>query len=97
MKLNGLTRIQEERPYAEIVRDFAASGAKLIGHSITERYHGTVSPTTRLLEPGFIPPDRPARVLIISYFPNAADTYKPGTPAYEQTRKRFETWANRET
>jgi hypothetical protein len=92
MKLRGLTRIQEERPYADIVRDFAATGASLIRQSTIERYHGAVPQTTRLLEPGFIPPDRPARVLIISYFPNASDTYKPGTPAYEQTRKRFETW-----
>jgi len=85
-------RSVEARTYDEILREFVSVGASLIRESITERYHGLVQEGTRVLEPGFIPLKAPARVLIVSYFPNSSDVYKPGTPDYERERQHFENW-----
>jgi hypothetical protein len=74
------------------VSDFVSTGAALIRQSIGERYRGRVPEGTRLLEPGYIPLDRPPRVLIVSYFPNASDLDKPGTPGYERVRSNVEAW-----
>lgn len=82
----------ERRPYPDIVSDFAESGAILIRQSISQRYKGLIPEGSRPLEPGFIPPDRQARVLIVSYFPNASDLDKPGTAAYERVRGHFRAW-----
>jgi len=86
----------QSRSYEEIVRIFVASGAALIRQTAAVRYRGLVAEGTRLLEPGFIPPDSPARVLIVSYFPNATDLDGPGTPAYDELRAHFEAWADSE-
>ncbi|MBD5655726.1 MAG: hypothetical protein IAI50_11195 [Candidatus Eremiobacteraeota bacterium] len=80
------------RPYADVVADFVASGALLMRDAIASRYKGLVAGGTRLLEPGFVPPDRPAKVLIVSYYPNATDRYKPGTAAYEAARGHLFAW-----
>ena len=54
------------RPYTEVISAFAAGGANLIRQSITRRYKGLIAEGTRPLEPGYIPTDNPARVLIVS-------------------------------
>ncbi len=79
--------------YAQIVSQFVSSGAALIRESIGERYHGLVDPGNNLLEPGFISPDLRPRVMIISYYPNATDLDKPGTPEYQAARNRVLAWA----
>jgi hypothetical protein len=88
MKFDG-----EAPLYDQIVQEFAASGARLIRSSITERYRGLVPEGTRLLEAGFIPPHQVPKVLIVSYYPNASDLNDPGTAAYDRVRANFETWA----
>lgn len=82
----------EEASYGEAVQAFVETGAELIGRSIEQRYGGRVAPTTRKLEPGFIPPDCEARVLIVSYFPNSSDLDRPETQGYKKTRDALEEW-----
>lgn len=84
---------EERRAYDDVVREFAASGARLIQSPITERYRGLVPEGRRLLEPGFIPPTREPKVLIVSYYPNASDLDDPGSAAYDRWRRNFEAWA----
>lgn len=87
-----MSRALPRPPYHQILADFVAFGAQLLRESIGERYRGLVPVGTRLLEPGYIPPDHEAKVLIISYYPNSSDIDKPGTPGYERVRGHLEAW-----
>jgi hypothetical protein len=81
----------EVREYSEVVREFVSIGAALIRSSIQERYHGLVADHSRPLEPGYIPPGREARVLIVSYYPNASSVPMPAGKHDEQIAN-FAAW-----
>jgi len=86
-----MSKAVERPPYSEVVREFVLIGAELIRSPIHERYHGLVADHSRPLEPGYIPPEREARVLIVSYYPNASPVPMPGGKHDEQ-RANFAAW-----
>jgi hypothetical protein len=57
--------------YLEVLRSFAELGAKIYQIDPREHYHTIGSLATRPLEPGFIPIDKPPKIVTVSYYPNA--------------------------
>ena len=77
--------------YAKQVERFAAEGAAIYktapgAHYTTEIARGAKRP----MEPGFIPPDRPARIVTVSYYPNASELPRA---EYDAATQSLETWA----
>jgi hypothetical protein len=70
-----------------------ALGSQLISSPPADRY-GSAASTTRPLEPGFIPLGKPARLTIVSYYPNAATLNVTG---YDESEERFRRWGARGT
>jgi len=62
----------DDEKYAHIVEAFAAMGKEIIEAVPRDRYGPSVGDRTRPLEPGFIPPNERARIVIVSYYPNAS-------------------------
>lgn len=58
--------------YAEVVTQFVLIGAEIINVDPVDRYGAAAADATRPLEPGYIPPDKPARLTIVSYYPNSS-------------------------
>jgi len=82
-----------ETDYTKVVETFVRTGAALIKQSIPGRYEGLVRENPdRPLEPGFIPPERRARVTIVSYYPNDGDLR--GDVDYAALRRNYANWGD---
>jgi hypothetical protein len=84
----------QQRTYEGVLKEFVRIGAELIREDRGVRYSGFAPPGDRPLEPGFIPPDGPAMVTLVSYYPNESDLDQPGTAAYRRLRDHFAAWGN---
>lgn len=83
--------------YEDTLEEFVRIGAELIREDRRVRYSGLAPPGDRPLEPGFIPPDSPATVTLVSYYPNESDLDHPGTAAYQRLREHFAAWGKEGT
>lgn len=82
--------------YRRKVEAFVRSGAALIECDIPTRYPEAVPWNgARPLEPGFIPPDRKAKVTAISWYPNDGDLR--GKVDYDVLRENFARWGRDRT
>jgi hypothetical protein len=75
--------------YSEVVERFAALGAKIYQIDPVEHYSSIGGRASRPLEPGFIPPDAAARVVTVSYYPNASEL---NSAEYRASRESFDAW-----
>jgi hypothetical protein len=82
--------------YRRKMEMFVRTGADLIRGPIAQRYPNGVSwHGVRPLEPGFIPPDREAKVTAISWYPNDGDLR--GNIDYQALRENFARWGREGT
>ena len=75
--------------YEETLEQFAGLGAQIYQIDPREHYSAIGVLATRPLEPGFIPIDRPARIVTVSYYPNASPL---PSSEYERSRESFDAW-----
>ena len=75
--------------YSSVVEQFAALGKSIMAIDPLTRYDSVAKNARRPLEPGFIPVDRPARVVTVTYYPN--ETELPNE-AFQAARKSFVRW-----
>lgn len=82
----------DAQAYRTSVEGFIKQGSTLVAADIGSRYRQAVPDTGRPLEPGFIPPDVPARITIVTYYPSANDL--TAYSRYGELRENFAAWAN---
>ena len=75
--------------YAGVVRDFAALGSRIYQTDPTKHYRFIGTQAKRPLEPGYIPPHAPPRLVTISYYPNESEI---AGQEYEASRMSMEAW-----
>jgi hypothetical protein len=75
--------------YAEVVRAFALLGAQIFQADPRQRYRYIGQHAKRPLEPGFIPLDKPPRIVTVSLYPNEASL---PSPAFADSRSSIEAW-----
>ena len=80
----------ETASYSKTVETFAELGAKIINLDRNTHYEFIGGLSKRPLEPGYIPIERPARIVTVSYYPNETEL---DTDAYKASRASFFIWA----
>lgn len=76
--------------YEEQVRSFAELGAKIYRLNPARHYKTGIGKTAkRPMEPGFIPIDKPAKVVTVSYYPNESEL---PTSEFDAYRRSLAAW-----
>jgi len=75
--------------YQPVVQRFAALGQRIIRTDPREHYTEIGRNAKRALEPGYIPIEKPPRVVTVSYYPNETELK---TPQFDALRRSFDAW-----
>jgi hypothetical protein len=75
--------------YADVVSAFARLGATIYQTDPLEHYVSIGRDAKRPLEPGFIPTDKPARVVTVSFYPNESEL---PSAEYDASRRSLDIW-----
>jgi hypothetical protein len=81
--------VSDVSSYSEIVERFARLGASIYQTDPLQHYVSIGRNAKRPLEPGFIPVEKPARVVTVSFYPNESEL---SSPEYRASRQSFDAW-----